>query len=414
MVHFLRSPAFRSQIPLLAGIAAYALAGTLSVSTAFAQMSTIEKMKSGAEHLVAPFGGKTDDKLTEIMPFSHQVTGVTVTETGRIFVSFPRWTEDAPISVAEVLKDGLIKAYPDDEWNSWRNARMGEVSPGDHFVCVQSVVADGQGSLWVVDPAAPNLDKTVKDGPKLVRIDLKSDKVTKTFAIGPDVAGPASYLNDVRIAPDGRFAYLTDSGSPGGLVIVDLSSGKAWRALSGDASTQAEKDVVVITDGQPLKRPDGRPLQVNADSLALSADGHFLYWKPLTGKTLYRIATDVLQQAGTNPDAVKGKIEKVAEVEPTDGLWVDKSNRIYLSAIDENAVKVLEPGGEIKTLIKDSRLRWPDTFSQGPDGAIYVTASHIQDSPWFHPSGWSDSNFTLFKFMPEPAQEQGRSSSTDK
>jgi len=29
-----------------------------------------------------------------------------------------------------------------------------------------------------------------------------------------------------------------------------------------------------------------------------------------------------------------------------------------------------------------------------------VTASHIQDSPWFH-MAWTDKNFTLFKFMPE-------------
>lgn len=53
----------------------------------------------------------------------------------------------------------------------------------------------------------------------------------------------------------------------------------------------------------------------------------------------------------------------------------------------------------MRQLLTDSRLRWPDTFSQGPDGAIYLTASHIQDSPWFH-MGWADKNFTLFKFMP--------------
>lgn len=28
-------------------------------------------------------------------------------------------------------------------------------------------------------------------------------------------------------------------------------------------------------------------------------------------------------------------------------------------------------------------LRWPDTLAEGPDGSIYVTASHIQDSALF-------------------------------
>jgi hypothetical protein len=53
----------------------------------------------------------------------------------------------------------------------------------------------------------------------------------------------------------------------------------------------------------------------------------------------------------------------------------------------------------VRQVLTDSRLRWPDTLSQGPDGAIYVTASHIQDSPWFH-AAWTHNNFTLFKFMP--------------
>ena len=30
---------------------------------------------------------------------------------------------------------------------------------------------------------------------------------------------------------------------------------------------------------------------------------------------------------------------------------------------------------------------------------MYITASHIQDSPWFNP-GWVDDSFTLFKFTP--------------
>jgi hypothetical protein len=84
----------------------------------------------------------------------------------------------------------------------------------------------------------------------------------------PARAGPASYLNDVLIGPDGAFAYFTDSGSPGGLVALDLGSGKAWRVLSDDPSTQAEKEVVVETDGKPLRRPDGREPQFNGSMSA--------------------------------------------------------------------------------------------------------------------------------------------------
>src|SRR5215204_597208 len=88
--------------------------------------------------------------LTQVTTFEHQVTGVTVAEDGRIFVNFPRWTEDAPVSVAEVTRDGGIRPYPDEAWNAWRNVKRDQIMPGDHFVCVQSVVADGRGNLWVV------------------------------------------------------------------------------------------------------------------------------------------------------------------------------------------------------------------------------------------------------------------------
>lgn len=379
-----------------------ALAALIQPGLGHAQ--TIESLTDKTKSLVAPIKGelapltgKTDSRLQKVAGFEHQATGVTVSDDGRIFVAFPRWSEDVAVSVGELMKDGTIRPYPNNEWNAWRNAKMSEISPKDHFVTVQSVVADGKGSLWVVDPAAPNSEKTVKDGPKLVQIDLKTNKVKRVYPFTTEVAGPASYLNDVRIAPDGAYAYFTDSGSPGGLVVLDLQSGKAWRVLSGDPSTEVEKGVVVHTDGKPLRRPDGRQPQFNADGIALSKDGKTLYFKALTAKTMYRVSTEALQKANEDPSGVKP--EKYAETEPTDGLWMGKDNKIYITSMADNGVKLLGPDGKVTPFIEDSRLRWPDTLAQGPDGTMYVTASHIQDSPWFH-QAWTNKNFTLFKFPP--------------
>ncbi|MBV9829349.1 MAG: hypothetical protein JO001_27335 [Alphaproteobacteria bacterium] len=323
-------------------------------------------------------------QLQLVASFEHQVTGVTVAADGRIFVNFPRWTEDAPISVAEVTRDGQIKPYPNDEWNSWRNAKKNQIPAGDHFVCVQSVVADAHGNLWVVDPAAPAAEFIVEGGPKLVRIDLKANKIAQVIRFDATVAPQGSYLNDVRFSPDGRHAYLTDSGATGALVVVDLLTGKARRVLHGHPSTQREKDVVVKTDGQELLRPDGRGVEFAADSLALSPDGRTLYWKALTGRTLYRITTDALDNPSMTEKDLEARVERAAETEPTDGLWIDGRGRLYLSAIEQDAVKVGD-GDRITTLVQDKRLRWPDTFSEGPDGTVYVTSSHIQDMSWFKP-----------------------------
>ena len=327
--------------------------------------------------------------LQQAAQFEHQVTGVTVSERGRIFVNFPRWTEDSPVSVAEVLPDGSLRPYPDEQWNAWRNVRRDELDPSTHWVCVQSVVADGRGSVWVVDPAAPAVDGIVPEGPKLVRIDLATDRVARVIRFGQDVAIPGSYLNDVRFSKDGKFAYLTDAGQRGALVVVDLASGQARRVLDGHPSTQPEKGVIVSTDGRALRYPDGRPVLFAADSIALSSDGAWLYWKPLTGTTLYRIRTAALTGPGLVGQDVSAEVQPYGKVGPTDGFWIGRGTEIlFITSIEDNAVKARNlaqgPAGGLRTVVQDPRLRWPDTFSQGPDGSLYVTTSRIQDSAFFN------------------------------
>jgi sugar lactone lactonase YvrE len=335
-------------------------------------------------------------RLQQVAVFEHQVTGVTVAKDGRIFVNFPRWTEDAPVSVAEVAGDGSLRPYPDQDWNAWRNARRDEMDAGQHFVCVQSVVADDHGNLWVLDPAAPAQSTLVPGGPKLVKIDLAANQVKQVIAFDQAAAPQGSYLNDVRFSADGRLAYITDSGARGALLVVDLASGKARRLLDGHPSTQPEKGVAIKADGKELRRPDGRGVEFAADGIALSPDGKYLYWQAIKGRTLYRIATGALDDAALPAGAVEEKVEKVGENGPADGLLIDSHGRMYISAVEENAIRIRE-GDRVSVLLQDSRLRWPDTFAQGPDGAVYVTSSRIMDMNWFKPENPPALKTTLFR-----------------
>jgi sugar lactone lactonase YvrE len=359
----------------------------LSSGTALSQ--TQEAASATAAAAARPEHRRAEAVLQQAAQFEHQVTGVTVSEQGRVFVNFPRWTEDSPVSVAEVMKDGSLRPYPDAQWNAWRNVRRDELDPARHWVCVQSVVADGRGSVWVVDPAAPAVDGIVPGGPKLVRIDLATDRIAQVIQFGQDVAIPGSYLNDVRFSKDGKYAYLTDAGQRGALVVVDLASGKARRVLDGHPSTQPEKGVVVHTDGKPLRYPDGRPVLFAADSIALSSDGAWLYYKALTGTTLYRIQTAALTGSGLAGEDVSSRVQPFGKLEPTDGFWIGRgTDTLYITSIQDNAIKARDlaqgPGGAVRTVVQDPRLRWPDTFSQGPDGSLYVTTSRIQDSAFFN------------------------------
>ncbi len=325
-----------------------------------------------------------------------QLTGISVSKTGRLFVNFPRWSDRYLYGVVEVMRDGSTKPFPDQEWNQWD---MRPATAGTHFVCVQSVVVDDTDALWILDPAAPALASVVPNGPKLVKVDLKTNQVTRVIPFGPDVAKPDSYLNDVRFDNPRHTAYMTDSGA-GGIVILDLASGRAHRALDGNPSVMVEPGVQVVVDGKPLLRY-GKPPQFNSDSLALSPDGQCVYYKAVTANTLYRINTDVLRDASAPPARVAAAVEKVAKTFPTDGLWMDSKQNLYLSDVSHNAVARRTPDGRITQIVSDPRLQWPDTFSEGPDGAIYISASQINNSPTYNQGkSTRKTPYAVFKFQP--------------
>jgi sugar lactone lactonase YvrE len=326
-----------------------------------------------------------------------QLTGVTLSKTGRTFVNFPRWSDRYLNAVVEVMPDGSTRPYPDENWNRWD---LKPATADKQFVCVQSVVVDDADMLWVVDPAAPLLAANVIGGEKLVKIDLKTNTVAQVIRFSAEVAPAGSYLNDIRVDVQRNTAYLTDSGL-GGIVVVDLATGKAHRALDGHPSVKAEMGIKIVIDGKPVLR-NGKTPEFNSDGIALSPDGSYLYYQALTGATLYRIKTDLLRNASISAEAVSAGVEKVAKTFPVDGLWMDRQGRVYLSGLNQKAVLRLEKDGQIQTMVQDDRLEWPDTFSEGPDGAIYITASHINEAPAYN-EGKSVRRepFAVFKFQPK-------------
>jgi hypothetical protein len=98
----------------------------------------------------------------------------------------------------------------------------------------------------------------------------------------------------------------------------------------------------------------------------------------------------VLVDAGLRGEDVSGSVEPYGVNGVADGLLIARgTEQRYITAPQENAVKLRDlsegPDGQPRILVQDERLRWPDTLTQGPDGAGYVTTSHIQDSAFFKP-----------------------------
>jgi sugar lactone lactonase YvrE len=127
--------------------------------------------------------------------------------------------------------------------------------------------------------------------------------------------------------------------------------------------------VAVKVDGKPLQQTDGRRVSFSADGIALTPDGRYLYWQAVTGKTLYRLATDALQNAQLSPQQVAERVEVVGIDGPADGLWFDERGRLCVSSVEHHAIRVRD-GERFDTLLRDRTLVWPDTFSESADGTI--------------------------------------------
>ena len=327
-----------------------------------------------AQTTTAPSGTAT---LQSVATFpNQQVTGVAVSRRGRIFVNFPDWSDDHTLSVAEIV-NGKPEPFPNGEWN-----KAG--TPNDHFVCVQSVYVDESDSLWVLDPAAPKMKEIVRGGPKLIKIDLVKNEVVRTIAFGEDIAPKKSYLNDVRVDVKTGTAFITDSGL-GAIVLVNLRTGKARRLLEDDRSTAAEKDFKLQVNGRSLLGENGKPPEINSDGIALDRLNGYLYYHALTGSTLYRIRTADLRNNRLTKSQLSAKVETVLETPPPDGMTIAPNGKLYLTDIEHGAVVAFDPKEKkLAPVIADDRLSWPDSLSFGPDGALYVTASQIQNMPRFN------------------------------
>jgi sugar lactone lactonase YvrE len=295
-----------------------------------------------------------------------------------LFVNFPFWSDDHTVSVAEVV-EGKPKPFPDEAWN----AKDGP--PDQRWICVQSVVVDDQDVLWVLDPASPKTEAVVKGGPKLVKIDLATDKVTQKITFNENVAPERSYLNDVRVDTKSGHAFITESGT-GAIIVVDLKSGKARRLLANNPSTKFEPEAEIVVDSMKIIDPKtGKAPAFQADGIALDKEGGWLYYHALTAKTMYRIKTEYLLDESLTSDQLGTKVENLGSTPKPDGMLEGSKGIVYLTAIEENAIARFDPQSRNTTIvIQDQRLQWPDTMAWGPDGNLYVTTSQIHRMPKYH------------------------------
>lgn len=308
---------------------------------------------------------KKDRKIIKVASFTgQQVTGVTVSENGRIFANFPRWRKGVTNALVSIEKKGQAKPYPNSQWNSWK---IGNSINDSLFIAVQSVVA-AKDKLYVIDTRNPEF-KGVINNPRIFVFDLETNQLTKTYILPEDTYHKNSYINDIRIDLKNGTAYMTDSGHAG-LLILDLNSGNFKRVLNDHYSTLAEVDHLNF-NGTPWNNT------VHSDGIALDPKRELLYYHALTGYNLYAIPTNTLIN-GTE-EQIQASVQLIKKTPAPDGMIFDSNNNLYLADLEKNGIVQLNVStGEMNVFVQGNKVKWADTFSIY-DNELYYTNSRINE-----------------------------------
>ena len=291
---------------------------------------------------------------------------IAVAPDGRVFITLHP-DGAPPVQVVELV-DGQPEPYPDAAFQH-------EDGEAIRFQSVLALRIDRQGRLWALDHAHFG-----RGQPRILAFDLATGALVHHYDFPPEVAGFLSMLNDFQVSPDGTRVYIAEASpirQTPALIVYDVTAQTSRRLLERHASVMPEDYVLQVGD-RAMRVLGLYTLKIGVDSIALDRDGRWLYYGPVNGDRLYRIATRDLDDPSLDAATLAARVEDYGPKPLSDGLSTDRAGNVYVTDPEHSAVLALAPDRTLTTLVKDPRLRWPDGLSFGPGGWLYVTCSSLQ------------------------------------
>jgi sugar lactone lactonase YvrE len=120
-------------------------------------------------------------------------------------------------------------------------------------------------------------------------------------------------------------------------------------------------------------------LKGGVDGIAFDTNGEWLYYAAISQSGLYRVRVRDLIEPALPANQLAIRVERVSEKPLSDGLSADLDGNVYITDVEHGAVFMVDPEGQLTTLIQSPRIRWADGLSFGPDGWLYLADSAIPD-----------------------------------
>ncbi len=346
-----------------------------------------------------PVGAQTDElEIVAEFPAEHPPGNIAITPEGRIFMSQHQFY-GAPLRVVEVLDDGSVTPYPNQVWSSEADQN------GVGLNTVLGLRSDQDGILWM-------LDRSVGEGQpgKIVGWDTENEELYQVVYLPQPIIPDSPFLNDLAVDLEHNAIYITDtaSGDDSALIVVDLTTGFSRRVLEGDISTRPE-DIPMIINERIINLA-GKPAKIGANPITIDPDNEWVYYAPMSGTSLYRIATADLLDESLSEEELSTKVERYGDKPICDGITVDGEGNVYITSITENAIGVVDETGKYEILYQDNKLlSWADGMAFSKDNYVYATVNQLQNSPPLN-NGENDfqTPFYIVRFPALASGEVGR------
>ena len=307
-----------------------------------------------------------ESALTEVLNYPEPIGNVAVSDDGRLFFTVHPEARPQGNKLLEWV-DGAAQPYP-----------SGTVQP-HLFDSILGIQIDRQQRLWTIDHGSLGFGQ-----PRLLAFDLRSGDLVHDHEFTDLVAPLGSFLQDLRVTPDGNFVVIADGSilrKEPALVVYDVQQRRGRRVLQQHKSVVAE-NYLIRNPIRDIRYFAGLfTMKCGVNGIDIDRNGEWLYFAAINNGAIYRLRLANLLDPLATDTALAGSVELFARKPLSDGIHALGQDSVLVGDVEHNAVSILHRGQSPATLLRSSDLRWASSLVPGPDGKIYVSDSAFPELP---------------------------------